>query len=87
MRLTCSSWIPFGPSHARALGILKIAMGIEGICSLAAAITLILLVVAVVNWWLLRGSPGTLSTLGGLKGRWENIRSEGDIREEICRSN
>lgn len=69
MRLTCSSWVPFGPSHARALAVLKVAMGIEGICSLAAAIALILLVVAVVNWWLLGGSPGTLSTLGGLRGR------------------
>lgn len=69
MRLTCSRCVPFGPSHARALGILKVAMGIEGICSLAAAIALILLVVAVVNWWLLGGSPGTLPTLGGLRGR------------------
>ena len=32
-------------------------MGIEGICSLAAAIALILLVVAVVKWWLHGGSP------------------------------
>lgn len=84
MRLTCSRCVPFGPSHARALGILKVAMGIEGICSLAAAIALILLVVAVVNWWLLGGSPGTLPTLGGLRGRREIIRSGGNINKEIC---
>ena len=78
MRLTCSSWVPFGPSHALALGVLKVAMGIEGICALAAAIALILLIVAVVNWWLLGGSPGTLSTLGSLR---EIIRTGGDIRD------
>lgn len=77
LRLTCSSWVPFGPSHALALGVLKVAMGIEGICALAAAIALILLIVAVVNWWLLGGSPGTFSTLGSLR---EIIR-RGDIRD------
>lgn len=80
MRLTCSSWVPFGPSHALALGVLKVAMGIEGICTLAAAIALILLIVAVVNWWLLGGSPGTFSTLRSLR---ESIRTGGDIRNML----
>lgn len=53
-------------------------MGIEGrLCALAAAIALILLVVAVVDRWLLRGGPGTLPTLGGLRGRWEGLISRG----------
>lgn len=64
--LTCSGWVPFGSSDARALGALEVAMGIEGVCALAATITLILLVVAVVDRWLLGGGPGTLPTLGGL---------------------
>lgn len=80
--LTCSCWIPFGSSDAGALGALEVAMGIEGrVCALAAAIALILLVVAVVDRWLLGGGPGTLPTLGGLRGRWEGlIRKGGDMK-------
>lgn len=48
--LTCSSWVPFGSSHAGALGALEVAMGIEGgLCALAAAVALVLLIVAVVD--------------------------------------
>lgn len=76
--LTCSSWVPFGSSNAGALGALEVAMGIEGgLCALGAAIALILLVVAVVDRWLLGGGPGTLPTLGGLRGRWEGLISRG----------
>lgn len=76
--LTCSGWVPFGTSDARALGALEIAMGIEGgLCALAAAIALILLVVAVIDRWLLGGGPGTLPTLGSLRGRWEGFISRG----------
>lgn len=48
--LTCSCWVPFGSRHARALVALEVAVGIEGcFCALAAAITLVLLVVGVVD--------------------------------------
>lgn len=57
-------------------------MGIEvGLCALAAAIALILLIVAVVDRWFLRGGPGTLPTLGGLRGRWEGLIRTGRAQE------
>ena len=74
LTLTCSSRVPFGSGDARALCALEVAMGIErGLCALAAA----MLVVAVVDRWLLGGGPGTLPTLGGLRGRWEGLISRG----------
>lgn len=64
-------------------------MGIEGgLCALAAAIALILLVVAVVDRWLLGGGPGTLPTLGGLRGRWEgSLAEEGVLGQGNLRRN
>jgi hypothetical protein len=61
-------------------------MGIEGgVCALAATIAFILLVVAVVDRWLLGGGPGTLPTLGGLRGRWEGlIRTARNMRGGTC---
>lgn len=86
VRLTCSGWVPFGSSHAGAFGALEVAMGIEGgVCALAATIAFILLVVAVVDRWLLGGGPGTLPTLGGLRGRWEGlIRTARNMRGGTC---
>lgn len=89
--LTCSRWVPLGSSDAGALGALEVAMGIEGrLCALAAAIALILLVVAVVDRWLLGGGPGTLPTLGGLRGSGrgllaeEGAQGEGNLLRSIC---
>lgn len=59
-------------------------MGIErGLCALAAAIALILLIVAVVDRWFLGGGPGTLPTLGGLRGRWEGLLAKEGRQWEI----
>ena len=79
LTFTCSSRVPFGSGDARALSALEVAMGIErGLCALAAAIALILLVVAVVDRGLLGGGPGTLPTLGGLRGS-----GRGSLAEEV----